>query len=101
MSARSFTLDTKSGNTIVKKFDGGMIEVRLHGHRIAFKNELGEIILSSCGWCTPTTKTAINRFLELVGRSERVVQVKGKWTIDGQEFKDGMKLGSKLDRVLK
>lgn len=105
MSARSFTLDKKSqGNIKVIKTEEGRIAILLHGHQVAFKNEDGEIILSSCGYHTPTTKTAINRFLELVGRSERVIQVKGEWYLDQggvkASFFDGIKIGTKLDRVL-
>ena len=102
MSARSFVLTKKNqGNIRVDSNDvTGYVGIFLHGHNVATKNESGEIILSSCGWHTPTTKTAINRFLELMGRDERVVQAKGEWTINGQEFKDGMILGTKLDRVL-
>lgn len=101
MSARSFNLNKKKqGNIEVIQSENGYISVLLHGHKVACKFDSGEIILSSCGYHTPTTKTAINRFLELIGRDERVVQVKGEWSIDGQIFHDGMTLGTKLDRVL-
>ena len=92
MSARSFDINVtrKQSNIQVTKNDSG-ISVLLHGHKIA-NCCFNVITLDSCGWKTPTTKTAINRALEQFGRSERVSQVKGQWFVDGQEFKDGMKL---------
>jgi hypothetical protein len=109
MSARSFTLNKKSGakqsNIVVYKYDDGSIIVNLHGHTVAAKNALGEITLSSCGYYTNTTKTAINRFLTLMGLSFGVMQKKGEWFLVGEgskvNFVDGMKIpSSPLERLL-
>lgn len=106
MSARSFTLDKKKQGNILVEVKGNVTDIRLHGHLVAYKNAVGTIVLSSCGYKTNTTKTAINRFLELMNRSERVVQIKGEWylnqgTKNKVSFIDGMKVPvTKLERAL-
>ena len=92
MSARSFDINVtrKQSNIQVTKTEQG-INVFLHGHKVV-NCCFNVITLDSCGWRTPTTKVAINNALSQLGRSERVSQVKGQWFINGQEFKDGMKL---------
>lgn len=105
MSARSFVLNKKKQGNITVEIKGNVIDVRLHGHLVAYKTAVDDIILSSCGYHTPTTITAINRFLDLLDRSERVVQIKGEWFLSQGEntvkFTDGMKIAkTKLEKSL-
>jgi hypothetical protein len=107
MSARSFNLDKKRQGNITVEVKGNVIDVRLHGHLVAYQNAIGEVIVSSCGWHTVTTKTAINRFLNLLGSRWGIMQKKGDWFLTDNNqvipFKDGMKVPSvsKLERALK
>ncbi len=107
MSARSFTLDKKrQGNITIVRSENGGIVVQLHGHSVAGKDETGAIFVNSCGWHTVTTKTAINRFLDLLGVNWGVTQKKGNWFLTDNkttlEFKDGMRVPvSKLELALR
>ena len=81
MSARSFDitkLNKKQSNIVVVSVDNGF-SVRLHGHEVFFKNN-GIVILSSCGYRTNTTKTAINRAFDQIGKPQYgVFQRAGQW----------------------
>lgn len=91
MSARSFDLNkvNKKQSNIQVLMVGDAKIVLLHGHAIV-KIEQDKVILSSCGWLTNTTKTAINNALKQLGLSEfQVSQKKGLWFIDGEPFYDG------------
>jgi len=90
MSARSFDLKPKSyGNVIVKenKLENNVLSVSvlLHGNEVV-KIEPFRIVLNDCTWRTNTTKTAINRALTLLDRSEKISQVRGQWYINGEKF---------------
>lgn len=96
MSARSFKLtDKRQGNIQVTRYqDGSITTVDLHNNTVVKHLENG-IVLSSCGWRTVTTKTAINRYLTLINYPASVFQKKGNWYVrfsDGNEtvFSDGM-----------
>lgn len=45
--------------------------------------------LSSCGWHTPTTKSHMNGALREVS-DKSVVQKKGKWSVNGEDFHDNI-----------
>lgn len=98
MSARSFDItqiNKNQANIRVSKELGKSLNVTLHS-TIVFSLTGNEVTLSSGGWKTATTKTAINRAFEQCGYSHRVIQKKGLWFVeDGftrTEFKDGMKI---------
>jgi hypothetical protein len=101
MSARSFdiNLTRKQGNIQVFK-DHSSLVVRLHGHAVFIIEGMGQnaiITLSSCGWLTTTTKTAINRALTLVNSPYRIAQVKHNWIVlrngvQVSDFHDNMTL---------
>jgi hypothetical protein len=94
MSARSLDLNGKmnQGNIKVIKYpDMNILDVKLHDNLIVSRTG-NQVILSSCGWKTPTTKTAINNVLTQLGFSERISQKKGVWFIDDQVFFDGYTL---------
>ena len=93
MSARSFTLNKRrQGNITVKRTnvdgEGEQVMIILHSTAVITKQPGGEIILSTGGWRTVTTKTAINRGLELLGIKAHVSQRKGNWyvTVNGMEI---------------
>ena len=91
MSARSFDLNkvnrTQSNIRVIEE-DGAKI-VLLYGHAIVKIYE-DRIILSSCGWLTMTSKTAINRALhQIKDVNYGVSQIKGQWYINGDKFHDG------------
>ena len=98
MSARSFDISKtkKFGN--VQVFNN-VYEISVVLHRttvLSLVKDLNQVYLSSGGWKTPTTKTAINNGLSqleaIVGQKlPRVFQKKGEWFLDnGQKFEDGM-----------
>ena len=81
MSARSLDINGKmnQGNITVHKLVCGGTSVYLHGNKVFSISGNDEIILSSCGWRTPTTKTAINNCLKQVGYEGHIFQEKGSW----------------------
>lgn len=99
MSASSFdiqVLNKKQSNIVVTKSSLNALDVKLHGH-LVFSFWNNEIKLNSCGYKTPTTKTAINRALSQLHLSYTVVQKKSEWflsTPDSQliPFTDGMSI---------
>jgi hypothetical protein len=100
MSARTFDINKtkKYGNVTVINSES-KISVILHSTEvIKFDKVENKVYLSSGGWHTPTTKTAINNALRqiesLTGQNlPSVFQKKGEWLLtDGTEFKDGMEL---------
>ena len=100
MSARSYTLDKRRQGNITVFNDDARITVRLHNTDIVVYDKLSKVTrLTSGGWRTVTTKTAINRFFSLMGLTHRVSQVKGEWYLDALEFRDNMSVGglSNLD----
>jgi len=48
-------------------------EVLLHGNRIMWKNDSGDLCLSMCGWATRTTRERLNALLEVLGSRFRIV----------------------------
>lgn len=103
MSARSFTLNKVRQGNITVLNDGTAIQ--LHNTVVA-KIDNGAIIVNSGGWHTNTTKTAINRFLSLIGSDFGVMQKKGEWFLTNGKttvpFTDNMKVPgpSKLEKAL-
>lgn len=95
MSARSFVLNKRrQGNiTIIK--DNVSLSCRLH-NTIICRMTGNQIQLHSGGWKTVTTKTAINRFLELNEFDHYIYQDKFQWFIRNREtgltyeYHDGM-----------
>jgi hypothetical protein len=80
MSARSFTLDKKrQGNITVIKHDG-INYIKLHETFVITHNLVNKTIyINSGGYHTNTTKTAINRYLKLIGSDARIIQDKRQW----------------------
>jgi len=98
MSARSFNINGKmrQGNITVLN-DSDVVAVILHNTTVMmFSRKNNKVILTSGGWRTPTTKTAINNALRqlesLIGQPmPGVFQKKGEWFLtDGTKFQDGM-----------
>lgn len=93
MSARSFELNKRRQGNVTVTNTSDELAVQLHNTVVAhFCRHTSVVTLSSGGYRTPTTKTAINRFLSLIHVSSKVSQVKGTWYIAGQEFVDGFKI---------
>ena len=90
MSARSFDINKTKKQSNIKVMRGdGIITVLLHGHPVVVINGT-EVKISSCGYKTVTTKTAINRALEQLGITLRVRQAKGIWYFGQLVFEDDM-----------
>jgi hypothetical protein len=86
MSARSFTLNKRrQGNITVERTtivgEGERVDVILHNTAVVIKQACGTLTLSTGGWRTVTTKTAINRALDLLGVKASVSQRKGAWYV--------------------
>ena len=98
MSARSFKLNgkMKQGNITVLN-DQDVVAVILHNTTVMmYVRKENKVILTSGGWRTNTTKTAINNALNqlegITGQSmPSVYQKNYQWFLsNGQEFQDGM-----------
>lgn len=100
MSARSFDIHKtkKQGNITVINGESKLSVILHFTEVVRFDKVQNKVFLSSGGWRTPTTKTAINNALRqlesLTGQTlPNVFQKKGEWFLtNGQEFKDGMEL---------
>jgi hypothetical protein len=100
MSARTFDINKtkKYGNVTVINNELGIAVVLHMAEVVVYSESLNKIYLSSGGWKTPTTKTAINNALRqiesLTGQNlPSVFQKKGEWLLtDGTQFRDGMEL---------
>ena len=93
----------RKSNTEVAKNSEGDTSVYLHGNRIAFVSQFGDITLSSCGWDTPTTKSRLNAILDTFLHGFHVWQRNFTWYIgntgncgptapDADVFFDGYKI---------
>lgn len=113
MSARSLNINgpRRQGNIEISthiNYKTGAIDYRfvyLHGNGIADINySTRQVTISSCGWNTTTTKTAINNVLKQLNVDARVWQKDYVWYLNKRadtilnetvvyeniEFKDGM-----------
>jgi hypothetical protein len=100
MSARKFDImkNKKYGNVTIHHSQN-LLSVVLHLTEVVRFNKVeNKIYLSSGGWHTATTKTAINNALRQIegftGQNlPSVFQKKGEWFLDnGQKFQDGMEI---------
>lgn len=100
MSARSFDISkTKRFGNVTVVNSESKISVILHSTEVVRLDKAeNKVYLSSGGWLTPTTKTAINNALSqierLVGQKlPSVYQKDFSWYLtDNRDFKDGMEL---------
>jgi len=86
--------DWKKSNTSVDVDSEGFTSVRLHGNRIAEIEPNGDIILSSCGWDTPTTKSRLNAVLDCFVSGCGIFQKDFTWYVGNLNtpFFDGFKI---------
>lgn len=99
MSARSFDINkiNKKQSNIRVLNDHGHLSVVLHSTEVV-KVIDNEVFLNTGGYKTVTTKTAINRALEQLGKPLKVYSKKGKWYVYNYylkydvEFNDNMKV---------
>ena len=100
MSARTFDISkTKKFGNVAVIHDESKISVILHQTEVVrFDKVLNKVYVTSGGWMTPTTKTAINNALtqleRITGQSlSGIYQKKGEWFFaDGSKFKDGTEI---------
>lgn len=85
-----------ANNTYLKRYEDGVIALRLHQTDIIQYKPNGTIILNSGGWKTVTTKARMNEYLP---RQYGILQEKGVWYValsNGYNkdmlYSDGMKL---------
>lgn len=103
VDAFNYKYNFKSGNTQVSSFADNT-SMFLHGNCIAMifnsGERCGEIVLSSCGWTTPTTKERLNGLLQ--GTPYYIKQKDFAWylvnhlTKEMIPFEDGMSLPNTL-----
>ena len=81
-------------NTSVSVDSEGFTSVRLHGNRIAEIEPNGDIILSSCGWDTPTTKSRLNAILDVFVSGMGIFQKDFTWYVGdlNTPFFDGFRI---------
>jgi len=86
--------DWKKSNTSVDVDSEGFTSVRLHGNRIAEISPHGDIVLSSCGWDTPTTKSRLNAILDVFVSGMSIFQKDFTWYVGdlNTPFFDGFKI---------
>jgi hypothetical protein len=106
MSARSFNLKKRRQGNITVNHDGlNFYEIILHETSIFTKYNDGSIVLSSGGWQTKTTKTAINRAFHLLDINACVWQKNFTWklTYEGitTQFEDGMVVAGSVWKMVR
>ena len=86
--------DWRKSNTSVSVDSEGFTSVRLHGNRIAEIDPNGDIILSSCGWDTPTTKSRLNAILDVFISGCHIFQKDFTWYVGdlNTPFFDGFRI---------
>ncbi len=86
--------DWRKSNTSVDVDSEGYTTVRLHGNRIAEIEPNGDIILSSCGWSTPTTKSRLNAVLDVFLSGCGIFQKDFTWYVGdlNTPFFDGFRI---------
>ena len=86
--------DWHKSNTSVDVDSEGYTTVRLHGNRIAEIEPNGDIILSSCGWSTPTTKSRLNAILDVFVSGMGIFQKDFTWYVGdlNTPFFDGFRI---------
>jgi len=97
MSARTFDIgqSKKFGNVKVRNTPDAIIVTLHQTDIVVFDKIKNSVRITSGGWKTPTTKTAINNALSqieaMTGLSlGRVSAVKGEWFVEQMPFRDGM-----------
>ena len=83
-----------SSNTSVSIDEDGFTSIRLHGNRIAEIEPNGDIILSSCGWDTPTTKSRLNAIVDVFLTGCQIFQKDFTWYVGdlNTPFFDGFRI---------
>jgi|TARA_B100000427_G_scaffold8623_1_gene7609 hypothetical protein len=86
--------DWRKSNTSVSVDSEGFTSVRLHGNRIAEIDPNGDIVLSSCGWDTPTTKSRLNAILDVFISGCHIFQKDFTWYVNdlNTPFFDGFRI---------
>ena len=86
--------DWRKSNTSVDVDSEGFTTVRLHGNRIAEIEPNGDIILSSCGWDTPTTKSRLNAIVDVFLTGCHIFQKDFTWYVGdlNTPFFDGFRI---------
>lgn len=85
-------------NTVRIEYADGTKAIRFHHTDIITWLPNGNMVLSSGGWRTMTTKDRISQF---AGKDVWVRQNKGVWYVNGQDFYDGMVVTAKGKLVSK
>lgn len=101
MSARSYVLyKRRQGNITIERIEDdtdSVLQVILHSTAVV-RHEGFYVRLNSGGYRTATTKTAINRYFDLIGVGYKVIQRAYEWYLvspSGKEidFHDGITIG--------
>ena len=73
----------KVGNSKVKVHDDGTASYYLHGNNIAYTMNADKklLLVSHCGWTTPTTKERLNSILSVMELPYRIHQENFTWFI--------------------
>jgi len=80
MSARSFVLNKKRQGNITVIDHETIRYIKLHETHVITHNLVNKTIyLNTGGYYTSTTKTAMNRYLKLIGSDARIIQIKKQW----------------------
>ena len=74
-----------ANNTLRIEYADGSKTIRLHNTDVVTTLPNGNITLNSGGWKSSTTKDRVNTFSPF-----RVSQSKGIWSVNGQDFYDGI-----------
>ena len=99
MSARSFTLNKRRQGNITVIDHESIRYIKLHETHVITHNLSNQTIyINSGGYHTNTTKTAINRYLNLLGLDSRIIQVKRQWYLVSEfaniPFYDGIRINN-------
>lgn len=79
MSARSYVLNKHRQRNITVTHRWLVTRVLLHNHEVIRHDRTNDTLtISDCGWDTPTTRVAINRYFHLLQLPFGLVRIKGE-----------------------
>jgi hypothetical protein len=92
-------------NMVVESYTDGTSYYCLHGHVVAKRESFdngGDILLSACGWFTPTTKDRINAVLDAATFGEwHVYSDKGDWVLWSRDHGESLPFDERIVSVNK
>ena len=94
--------DFNRANMHVESYADGVSYYCLHGHVIAKREADGDVLLSACGWFTPTTKDRLNAVLDAVTFGEwALYSDRGDWVLWSRDHGESLPFDERIVSVNK